>query len=276
MTLNKIGLMRRIAGPAPDGRGVASLTAPRFFIVLALYIAAFIVLAWDPFFRANGIFVYKQGGVTVVFAFALVASLNWEMLLFGRVSGANLLLQVMQWPPLTLLLARLTSVPSEPVVSPTIMQKIWEYLQSVDAKVFNLAAAVPDWLRDLFSNWRISLCFMLVLFFLSFRNLQLKLGLLLSVLVVLFGMVIREDAAGSMWLIGGMLLLMAGYAAQFCRYDRVIFFENAVRRIARSGPCDSLLGKVMLSALSKFYEAGRISRPQVLELVQGVYAEQKG
>ena len=99
MTAGKKSFMNRIAGwiasPAPEGRGVASMTALRFFAVLLLYIAALIVFARDPFFQSNGIFVYRQGIVTVFFAFVLTASLNWEMLLFGRVAGGNLILQLM-------------------------------------------------------------------------------------------------------------------------------------------------------------------------------------
>lgn len=261
-----------IAGPAPEERGVANLTAPRFFLVLLLYIGALVVFARDPFFQNNGIFSYRQGIVTVFFAFVLTAALNWEMLLFGRVSGGNLLLHLMQLPPLTLLLARLTSFPSEPLGPGSIREKFFQYLHSLDKDVFNFTGSVPAWLGDLFSNWRISLCFMLILFFLSLRNLQLKLGLLISVLVILFGSALNTGGL-SMYLIGGTLLMAAGFALQFCRYDRVIFFENAVRRIARSGACDSKLGSVMLSAVAAFYESGRVSQPQLLQLVQSVYAE---
>lgn len=276
MISEKKTFMRRIsgwiAGPAPDGRGVASMTAPRFFIVLLLYIGALTVFARDPFFQNNGIFVYRQGIVTVFFAFVLTASLNWEMLLFGRVAGGNLLLQLMQLPPLTLLLARLTAFPSEPIGPKGAVQKFYQFLHTVDQETINFTGSLPAWLGDLFSNWRISLCFMLILFFLSFRNLQLKLGLLLSILMILFGSAAAQGL--SLCLIGGTVLLIAGYAFQFCRFDRVIFFENAVRRIARSGPCDSMLSSVMLSAVTAFYESGRVSRPQLLQLVQSVYAEQ--
>ena len=275
MTGENKSFMTRIAcwitSPAPEGRGVASMTALRFFAVLLLYIGALIVLSRDPFFQRNGIFVYRQGIVTVFFAFVLTASLNWEMLLFGRVAGGNLILQLMQLPALTLLLARLTAFPSQPIGPQGILQNLFRYLHSVEQDTFNLTGSVPAWLSDLVGNWRISLCFMLILFFLSFRNLQLKLGLLLSILMILFGSAAVQGL--SIWLIGGTLLLIAGYTFQFCRYDRVIFFENAVRRIARSGPCDTLLSSVMLSVLSAFYENGRVSRPQLLQLVQGVYAE---
>ena len=275
MTAGKKSFLNRIvswiASPAPEGRGVASMTALRFFAVLFLYIGALIVFARDPFFQHSGIFVYRQGIVTVFFAFVLTASLNWEMLLFGRVAGGNLILQLMQLPALTLLLARLTAFPSKPIGPKGILQNLFRYLHSVEQDTYNLTSCVPDWLSDLVGNWRISLCFMLILFFLSFRNLQLKLGLLLSILMILFGTAAAQGL--SIWLIGGTVLLIAGYTFQFCRYDRVIFFENAVRRIARSGPCDSQLCSVMLAILSAFYENGRVSRPQLLQLVQSVYAE---
>ena len=94
-----------LSGYTREGRGIASLSTPRFFAVLFFYLAAFVVFASDPFFQDNGIFAYRQGIVTIFFAFVATASLNWEMLLFGRASGANMLLQLLQIPPLTLLLA---------------------------------------------------------------------------------------------------------------------------------------------------------------------------
>ena len=255
-------------GYTQEGHGVTSLSFIRFLTVLFLYAGAFVVLATDPFFQDNGIFVYRQGIVTIFFAFVVTASLNWEMLLFGRASGANMFLQILQIPPLTLLLARLTAFPSTPSRQPLI-KKLFQFLQETDRELFNLTSMVPDWLSDLFSNWRISLCFMLVLFILSFRNIRLKLALLISVLVILLG---SASGSLSLWLIGGTVLLACGYSFQFCRYDRVIFFENAVRRIARSGTCDSMLTSVMLSVLTVFYETGKVSRPRLLQLVQSVYA----
>ncbi len=255
-------------GYTREGHGVTSLSFFRFLAVLFLYAGAFVVLATDPFFQDNGIFVYRQGIVTVFFAFVVTASLNWELLLFGRASGANMFLQILQIPPLTLLLARLTAFPSTPSHQPLI-KKLFQFLQDTDKELFNLTSMVPDWLTDLFSNWRISLCFMLVLFILSFRNIRMKLALLISVLVILLG---SAASSLSIWLIGGTVLLACGYSFQFCRYDRVIFFENAVRRIARSGTCDSMLTSVMLSVLTVFYESGKVSRPRLLQLVQSVYA----
>ncbi|MBO4632151.1 MAG: hypothetical protein J5858_09535, partial [Lentisphaeria bacterium] len=258
------------SGYAQDGHGVTSLSFGRFMTVLFLYAGAFVTLATDSFFQDNGIFVYRQGIITIFFAFVVTASLNWEMLLFGRASGGNMFLQFLQIPPLTLLLARLTAFPSTPSHQPLI-KKLFQFLQDTDKELFNLTSMIPDWLTDLFSNWRISLCFILVLLILSFRSVRLKLGMLISVFAVL----IASAAANrpSICLIGGFILLAAGYTFQFCRYDRVIFFENAVRRIARSGTCDSMQTSVLLSILSVFYESGRVSRQQLLQLVQSVYAE---
>ena len=227
----------------------------------------------DPFFQDNGIFVYRQGIVTICFAFVVCASLNWELLLFGRADGGNLLLQFLQIPPLTLLLARLTAFPSEPSHRP-LVKKLLQFLEEADREVFNLASALPEWLTDMFSNWRISLCFMLILFVLSFRSLRLKIGMLFFVLVVLVASALNGQMHRSGWLIGGALLLMIGYAFQFCRYDRILFFENAVRRIARQGSCDQKLTAVMLSILSVFYENGRISRQGLLLEVKSAYADE--
>ena len=261
------------SGGVSDDRGVASFTSPRFFAVLLFYLASCIILAMDPFFQRNGIFVYRQGIVTVFFAFVVTAALNWELLLFGRASGGNLLLQVMQIPPLTLLLARLIAFPSKPVVSSSFFEELKQFARTADKKALDIFGAIPDWLRDLFSNWRISLCFILVLMILSCRNLRVKIASLISLLVIFLASLLEDKGWFSSYLVAGALLLALGYMFQFCRYDRVVFFENAVRRIARTGTCDSLLASVMLSVLSDFYESGRVSRQQLLQRVQSVYAQ---
>jgi|GEM_PF-2530808 len=267
------GIRNYLSEPVSAGHGVAVFSTPRFFLVLGCYLTALVIFALDPFFQDNGVFVYRQGIVTICFAFVVCASLNWEMLLFGRADGGNLLLQFLQIPPLTLLLARLTAFPSVPSHRP-IIRKLFQFLQEADREVFNLASSVPDWLTDLFSNWRISLCFMLVLFILSFRSLRLKAGMLFFVLVVMLASALNGQMHRAGWLIGGTLVLITGYAFQYCRYDRILFFENAVRRIARMGRCDQKLTAVMLSILSVFYENGRISRQGLLQLVKSAYADE--
>ena len=278
MTDKKTGISRIrtwFSGGVSDDRGVSTFTSPRFFAVLLFYLASFIILALDPFFQRNGIFVYRQGIVTVFFAFVITAALNWEMLLFGRASGGNLLLQIMQLPPLTLLLARLIAFPSKPVIPSSLAEKVKQFVMDADKALFDIAGAIPDWLRDLFSNWRISLCFILVLMVLSCRNLRVKIATLISLLVIFLASLLEAKGWFSSYLVAGALLLGIGYVFQFCRYDRVIFFENAVRRIARTGTCDSLLASVMLSVLSDFYESGRVSRQQLLQRVQSVYAQDR-
>lgn len=261
------------SGRVSDDRGVASFASLRFFTVLLFYLAAFAVLALDPFFQNNGVFIYRQGVITIFFAFVISASLNWEMLLFGRASGGNLLLQVMQIPPLALLLARLLAFPSKPLIDPSLFEKVKQFVRNADREVFNITETIPEWLRDIFSNWRISLCFILVLMILSCRNIRVKVAMLLSLLVFFLASELNSAGHYSFYLLGGTVLLAVGYVCQFCRYDRVIFFENAVRRIARTGSCDSLLASVMLSVLSDFYESGRVSRQQLLQRVQAVYAQ---
>lgn len=274
---DRISLPSRIgsyfSGRVSDDRGVASFTSLRFFAVLLFFSSAFVTLALDPFFQNNGVFIYRQGVITIFFAFVITAALNWEMLLFGRASGGNLLLQVMQIPPLSLLLARLLAFPSKPLIKTSLVEKVKQFVQNVDRDVFDITGTIPEWLRDIFSNWRISLCFILVLMILSCRNIRVKVAMLFSLLVFFLASELNSTGHFSFNLLGGTVLLAIGYVIQFCRYDRVIFFENAVRRIARTGSCDSLLASVMLSILSDFYESGRVSRQQLLQRVQSVYAQ---
>ena len=97
------------------GQGVSGFRAWRFWVVLLLYMGSFLCFVRDPFFQRAGAFTYQQGMVTLLLAFVIVATLCWEMMLFGPPRGANLLLQFAMCLPSFLFIARIVSAPSVPM-----------------------------------------------------------------------------------------------------------------------------------------------------------------
>ena len=89
------------------GQGVSGFRAWRFWVVLLLYMGSFLCFVRDPFFQRAGVFSYQQGMVTLLLAFVIVATLCWEMMLFGPPRGANLLLQFAMCLPSFLFIARI-------------------------------------------------------------------------------------------------------------------------------------------------------------------------
>ena len=267
-SLNRAG--ETLLEPREYSNGIHSFLSWKFYLVFALYAGAFLVFAHDPFFHRGGIFVYQQGAVTLFLAYVVVGAVNWEFNIFGKSSGANLLLQIMQILPFSLFLARLLSSPSGPPASGS-----WkaEAVAFVTETFSGAISVIPAWLRDFFCNWESAVLLLLILLFFCFRSVRLKVAFLLGVLVYLTGINIINGSTGNLFL--GMLLFAGGLALQFCRYDRVVFFENAVRRVADCGAhTDRHFAAIAMKTVTMLYEKEQISRDTFLELVHDEYSHE--
>lgn len=213
-------------------KGITGFKNKRFYLIAALYLTAFIVFARDPFFAHDGVFVYQQGLVTIFMAFVLAAALNWELMLFGKPSGANFILSILQILPLALFIARITANPSgfapEPVsITGYAFKGGTLLINGLLGDVFN---ALPLWLVDIFRNWRITILTIAMMFILSLKNLQFKIGALICLFIVIAAGTVQNGL--SINLIAGAILLFAGMYVQFCRYDKILYIENVILRLA--------------------------------------------
>ncbi len=262
-----LSLKNHLFTPMEISNGITGFGSIKFYIALAFYIAAFLVLAYDPFFRAYGTFTYKQGMVSLLLGFIIIAALNWEFLIFGKPAGANLFLQLMQLFPFSLLCARLLAKPSQPPVPADLLGSIREFLETSRSFLFSW---VPDWIQDIFANWQISLLLVFILLIFCLRPLKLKIG----ALAFLFFYVIASNVENrpSMNLFLGIILLAVGWWLQFCLYSKVIFFENMVRKLRSSSKCGEIFARTVCRIMSYLYENQRISEETISQIVQTEYS----
>ena len=161
--------------------GVTGFRDIRCYLVMALYLGSFVCFASDPFFRQDGLFVYRQGLAAVLLAFLVTSAWNWELNWFGRSRGANLLLQMLQMLPATLFFARVAGRASAPPKA--IPANFFEgVLAKFRGLLEQLLQLIPDWLSSPFANWRLTLLVMAVLAILACRRQMLKSGALLLLL----------------------------------------------------------------------------------------------
>lgn len=248
--------------------GVSSFHDAKFYVVFILYLASFSLFAADPFFHQQGVFVYQQGIITLFLAFILAAAFNWELYLFGKPSGANLILQFLLILPLALFLARILSEAS-PLPEPEGF--IAEFINKIKSGLrTNAEHILPSWLMDLFVNWKISLLTILILFVLSLKHLRLKLaGILILLAIPLFTTLTQKPELTS---IAGGLLLLTGIGLQFCRYDKVIYYENVIKAVTAPGEIDSTLLKVVLLAMKKLFQRNaKLSEVHLLQIIKDSY-----
>ncbi|MBR6058671.1 MAG: DUF1232 domain-containing protein [Victivallales bacterium] len=257
--------------PRPHASGISSFGDMKFYVVWLLYLASFCAFAQDPFFHRHGAFVYQQGLVTLILAAVVAMSFNWEMCLFGKPTGANLLLHLIQILPLSLFMARITARASVPEKSEALVGRALEVVKGWSGMlVGDVTAMIPAWMTDLFTNWRICVLLVFVLFFLCFRHLALKVASVVCVILVTLGSVIAKGAVGS-HLILGLILLGCGMAIQFCRYDRILYFENVFHRLHSSASLDSTLAAVILRTMTALQDQTRVSEKNLLSLVRAEY-----
>jgi hypothetical protein len=256
--------------PRHHANGISSFSDKKFYVVLFLYLASFLVFAHDPFFHQHGAFVYQQGLVTLPLAAVVAAAFNWEMCLFGKPVGANLLLHVIQVFPLSLFMARITAKASVPDEPESLFGHAVEMMKGWSNRLFgDIVSGIPVWVTDLFTNWRICILLAFVLFFLCFRNLPLKVASVVCALLVPFASVIAKGPVG--YLLPGMILLGGGMAMQFCRYDKILYFENIFHRLRASTSLDSMLAAVILRTMTDLQNQTRMSEKNLLSLVRAEY-----
>ena len=267
--MKKIKFLSVLWTPGEYHNGINSFKDWKFYLVLLFYAASFLVFAYDPFFHnANGAFLYTQGIVTITLSLVVCASFTWELMLFGKPSGANLLLQTVVMLPFTLMNARLLADPSVPPEPTGSFEKIVTEIRGVIYQ--EMPQLLPSWLTDLFSNGWITVLFIAILIVLCLRNLTLKTGGIIFIyLIMFFNRIGNESALGH--LILGTILLIIGLTMQFCRYDKLVFWGNVIRNFKTAPNAGKEVFSVMLSIMEKLDSGKRISEPNYNQIVRSVY-----
>ena len=200
--------------PHRPTNGITGLNSIRFYLVFALYSTSFLVLMRDPFFFQYGVFTYSQGVVPLLLAYLVVATICWELSFFGKSTGVNLLLHVLMIAPLALVMARIcvdNPSDSKPFLK-SVMDFVGEHKFGVLGSFNNL---IPQWLMDIFCNWKISLFFVLFLGSQCLKRLAFRLSMMVTMFIIPIFSTLQSGADMRFFALGGILLL-AGMSLQFC------------------------------------------------------------
>ena len=240
--------LAKTVGASPDPRGIKSFRDWRFYPVALLLCGSLLCLIRDPYFISYGEFVYRQGVMVLLLALTVAAAFLWETPIFGKPAGANLLLQSFSIAPFSLLVARLCAsdgTSSQELTAPRF-SGVWS---AVGDMLYKVVEIVPAWLRDMFSNWQITLLFLLVLF---------------------AGQLNRGGELGH--LTGAALLLVTALSFMFSRYDKVSYFENVLKRLRRSGTIDAEELRAVLLVMEQLARKKRLSEGNYRQIVKDCYA----
>ena len=257
-------------GATPDSRGIKSFRDWRFYLVAFLLAGSLFCLLYDPFFNVYGEFVYRQGVVVLLLALTIAASFLWETPIFGKPAGANLLLQSFSIAPFALLIARLCANGgncSRELTGPKFSGP-WGLVGDFFA---NLLEYIPLWIRDLFSNWEITLLFLLVLGILCLRRIQWRTGAIAVVLALLYAFQFNGEY-DLKYLLAATVLLIAALSFMFSRYDKVSYWENVLKRVRRSKTLSAEELRTILLVMEQLGRKRRLSDGNFRQIVKECYA----
>lgn len=259
---NSIGLQ-------PDPQGIKSFRDWRFYLVAFLLSGSLLCLIYDSYFIADEEFKYCQGTVVLLMALTIAAAFLWETPIFGKPAGANLLLQAFSILPFGLLMARLCAADgksSQELTAPNLAG-FWEPMGNALTKTLEI---IPEWIRDLVSNWQITLLFLLVLGILCLRSIQLRTGAIGLVLLLLFA---HQFTRGGnlMNLTVSALLLMTALSFMFSRYDKVSYYENILKRLRRSKTLGAEELRAVLLVMEQLERKKRLSDGNFRQIVKDCY-----
>ena len=253
--------------PHRPTNGITGLNSIRFYLVFVLYSASFLVLMRDPFFFQYGVFTYSQGVMPLLLAYLVVATLCWELSFFGKSAGVNLLLQVLMIAPLALVMARIcvgASTESKP-----FLKSVMDFVGNQEFGILgNLNDLIPQWIMDIFCNWKISVFFVLFVGSQCLKRLSFRLSMMVTMFIIPIFSTLQSGADMRFFALGGVLLL-AGMSLQFCRYDSIIYFENVAAKLRGGGDRTMLL--TIMKIMGQLHERERLSDVNLIHLVRTEY-----
>ena len=261
--------------PNEGNNGITSFLCFRFYLTLAVYAGSFLLLAHDPFFfsEAKG-FTVGQSITSIILAFTTVTALVWELQLFGKPAGANLLLHIFMIFPFALVIIRLTGFPvdNEPRnFDFSIMGIAVDMLKDLCRTTLDfMKRHLPEWLFDMVVNWKTCALLVVIFFIFSFRRLYLKIGGLVLVLVVLLATAFAgkdRNLESIAYLSGGLLLLGFGMANQWFQFGKTIFWTNVTKRLQNYPEIGAQEARLIYRLMKDLYENDRLTQNDISAFV---------
>ena len=260
-----------VFAPVENSRGVTCFKSVKFYIVLALYLTGTIFFVRDPFFQDKmGDFQLQQSAVILFSALVVMAAMHWDILLFGKPAGANLVLQFTSLMPFLLFYARIVGKSIEEITgNKSWYETISEFTRQGVAKVTGFT--IPHWITDIFQNWQCTLLLVLLLLVLSIRSTRIKTGAVILLLLIPFLNTITT-ATDRLYLAGGTVFLLAGLALQYNNYARHIYFLNIINALKERKEVDENFVRCVMRIMKKADEEGRVLENEVFDIVKNEYS----
>ena len=255
--------------PQEMSHGISSFKSLKFYLVLVLYLAAMIIFAADPFFAdKRGNFTYNQSVILLFTSVMIMISLHWDVLLFGKPSGANLCLQLTSILPFMLFYSRImgTSNVDQQKVSwvGKIMQTARDGLKTISG------FECPQWISDLFSQWQCTLVLLLILLILCFRNSKVRISGVIIILLVPFFTELSTSTE-RLYLLLGFVCMLGGLALQYNNYAANVYYLNILNRLKERKNLDDTFMRTVMRIMTKLDQNKRIQENEVFEIVKSEY-----
>lgn len=257
--------------PMKTSNGLKGIGDVKLYLALAMYIISFIFLARDPFFTEYGGFAYRQGVLTLLLSFVVFSTFNWEICLFGKPTGVNLLGQIFQFLPFSLFVTRLSAKPSVENSPSSVIGIIQESVKQIGTQMFgDVINEMPPWFSEIFTNWRIALLLLLILLVLCLKGVRQKLAAVLLIVFIQLASLLTSSHLACFLI--GTFFLLGGMSLQFCRYDRILYYENVIRKLKTASDMDSLFAAVACRLMRGLEEEEDCGENNFLSLVKSEYS----
>lgn len=249
-------------------RGISSVRSWRFWVCLTAMMLATCILARDPLFfdERNG-FQYGCGILCIMLSYIALSALLWDLLLFGKPKGANLILHWISLVPFTLFVARVFAKPQASNGN-TLVSSVWNAVRTIDKEYLGISNAIqgflPIWVTDVFSHWSIALMLVFVTLALCFKKKECKIGLLFSAFFVAFCGALTLQV--SWQFIVGILILVSAFSLMYNPYAEQCFYYNVVNELSREAISVTELD-VITKVMGEAYKRGRLSENEFRDLV---------
>lgn len=256
--------------PLDDSGAVTSLADTRFWASLVLIVLSACSFAHDPLFFSEKVgFEYGCGVLSLMLSFVVLSALFWDILLFGKPNGANLLLQVVMIAPFSLFMSRaFVKMPAKEDPN-TLWSAVWKGVQTIDKDYLGFSNAVhgfmPAWATDVFSHWSVALVLLFVVVALCFKRNDCRIGLLFT--AMLTG-VVGVVAEGVSWqFVTGLLLLIGALALMYNPCEERCFYAAWIGEFGQEKVGELELGLISV-IMEETYRRGRLSEAEYRMLVE--------
>lgn len=249
--------------------GVNRLFSWQWYAVATCFYGAFCLMAFDPWFGRSQ-FHYGFSLISMLIAYVLLATLFFDMKLFGRNQGANLFLQISFFFPLMLFIARILGRPGPDVEQRfSVLRAVRGALLQANLLAFG-GEFPPRIIVEILTSPASAITMALLFAGTALpKSRAIKGGFILMVILgALFGAVASEMSPSLAWFLGLGLMV---FGLSWMKHDVVSVQDDYVMVSALRGIEDAAEYKASLMLCSTALKNGELSLNAALDIVGEAY-----